>query len=57
MWKAALPGIGQSSPVIWGDRIFLSSYLDEGKKRLVFCVDRKTGSILWQHEAWSGALR
>ena len=54
VWKAALPGIGQSSPVIWGDRIFLSSYLDEGKKRLVFCVDRKTGSILWQHEAWSG---
>src|ERR1017187_6719880 len=24
-WKAAIPGLGHSSPVIWGDRIFLTS--------------------------------
>ena len=28
VWKTALPGIGQSSPVTWGDRIFLTAYLD-----------------------------
>lgn len=54
VWKSELPGEGQSSPVIWGDRIFLTSALDKGKKRLVFCVDRKSGKILWQDEAWSG---
>lgn len=53
-WKAPLPGIGQSSPVIWGDRIFLTSALDKGKTRVVFCVDRLKGTILWKHDAWTG---
>jgi len=54
VWRTQLPGSGQSSPIIWGDRIFLTSALEQGKKRLVFCVDRLKGNILWQHEAWSG---
>jgi outer membrane protein assembly factor BamB len=54
-WKTPLPGKGQSSPVVCGDRIFLTSALGNGKKRVVLCVDRLTGSVLWQHEAWSGA--
>jgi outer membrane protein assembly factor BamB len=53
-WKAKLPGIGQSSPIIWGDRIFLTSALEQGRERLVLCVDRKTGKILWQQIAWKG---
>jgi outer membrane protein assembly factor BamB len=53
-WKTPLPGIGQSSPIIWGDRIFLTSALDSGKERLVFCVDRTSGTILWQQTAWKG---
>ncbi|HEY2893571.1 MAG TPA: PQQ-binding-like beta-propeller repeat protein, partial [Pirellulales bacterium] len=44
----------QSSPIIWGDRIFLTSYLDKGAERLVFCVDRKSGKTLWQQTAWKG---
>jgi outer membrane protein assembly factor BamB len=54
VWKTALPGKGQSSPVVWGDRIFLTSALDKGKKRVVLCIDRNKGNILWQQEAWSG---
>lgn len=54
VWKTMLPGSGQSSPIIWGDRIFLTSYLDKGAERLVFCVDRPTGKILWQQSAWKG---
>src|SRR5437867_2706464 len=54
VWKTPLPGKGQSSPVIWGERIFLSAALDKGAKRLVLCVDRKDGKILWQKEAWAG---
>jgi outer membrane protein assembly factor BamB len=53
-WKTQLPGIGQSSPIIWGDRIFLTSALEKGKERLVFCVDRKSGKIVWQQSAWKG---
>lgn len=54
VWKTALPGVGQSSPIIWGDRIFLTSELGNGQERLVFCVDRKSGQILWKQSAWKG---
>lgn len=54
VWKTPLPGLGQSSPMIWGDQIFLTAALDKGKKRVVLCVDRLKGTILWQQEAWSG---
>lgn len=53
-WKTKLPGIGQSSPIIWEDKIFLTAALDQGKERLVLGVDRKTGSILWTQSAWKG---
>jgi outer membrane protein assembly factor BamB len=53
-WKTELPGIGQSSPIIWGDRIFLTSEKDKGAERLVVCVDRRTGKLLWEQSAWKG---
>jgi outer membrane protein assembly factor BamB len=28
-WKSEIPGLGHSSPVIWGDRIFLTTHLDK----------------------------
>ncbi len=34
-WKTTLPGLGQSSPSIWGDKIFLTSYLEGGRQRVV----------------------
>lgn len=54
VWKTPLKGKGQSSPIIWGDRIFLTTALENGKERVVFCVDRKSGKVLWEHVAWNG---
>jgi outer membrane protein assembly factor BamB len=75
LWKTAIPGLGHSSPVIWGDRIFLTSavpatgeaqlkvglYGDitpvkgEGEQSFrVYCLDRKSGKILWERTAASG---
>ncbi len=54
VWKTELPGSGQSSPVIAGDRIFLTTALESGRQRVVFCVDRKTGKIVWQETVWTG---
>lgn len=54
VWKASLKGSGQSSPVIWGDRIFLTSATGSGKARIVMCLDRKSGNLLWEKEAWTG---
>lgn len=55
LWKTPIKGRGQSSPIIWGDRIFLTSALGDGKQRLVICFDRRTGKVLWEQEAWTGS--
>jgi outer membrane protein assembly factor BamB len=48
-WKCKLPGPGNSSPVIWGDRIFLTQSLDKaGTERAVMCIERKSGTVLWK---------
>jgi len=54
LWKTPLKGRGQSSPTIWGDRIFLTTALENGRQRLVFGVDVRDGRILWEQVAWTG---
>ena len=54
LWKTELPGVGQSSPVIAGDRIFLTAEQQRGRERIVFCVDRTSGKIVWQETVWTG---
>jgi outer membrane protein assembly factor BamB len=48
LWKVDLPGRGNSSPIIWKDRIFLTAALDGGKKRGILCLRRDDGKLLWQ---------
>jgi outer membrane protein assembly factor BamB/HEAT repeat protein len=50
LWRTALPGEGNSSPIVWGNRLFLTASLDEGTKRLVLCLDADTGKILWRRQ-------
>lgn len=49
-WKTALPGPGNSTPIVWGDRVFLTQALEGGKRRAVLALDRKSGKKLWQEE-------
>ena len=53
-WKTPLPGAGQSSPIIWGEQLFLTAALDQGAERVALCVDRNTGDIVWQTSLWKG---
>ncbi len=55
-WKLALPGRGNSSPVVWKDRIFLTAALEEENpvRLLVWCFRRSDGQLLWQQEAGIG---
>src|SRR5262249_27070692 len=55
VWRTPLAGVGQSSPVVWGDRVFLTTAPDGGKSRVVLALDRKTGKILWEKEVWKGS--
>jgi outer membrane protein assembly factor BamB len=49
-WKTPLPGPGNSTPIIWGDQVFLTQALDGGKRRAVLAFDRKTGKQRWQQD-------
>jgi len=46
-WKVPLPEAGNSTPVVWGNRIFLTQPAGKDKRTLM-CLDRKTGKMLWQ---------
>jgi outer membrane protein assembly factor BamB len=45
-WKLAIHDKGWSSPVIWGNQIWLTTATDEGGKLFALCVDRDTGKIV-----------
>jgi len=49
-WKAPLPGPGNSTPIVWGSRVFLTQALDGGKRRAVIAFRRVDGKKLWQQE-------
>jgi len=54
VWKTKIEGRGQSSPIYWGDRIYVTSSLENGSKRAVFAVHKRTGEILWKKVVWQG---
>jgi outer membrane protein assembly factor BamB len=77
-WKTPIPGLGHSSPIVWGNRIFVTSaisgkekpelkaglfgagesYQDNTAHRwVVYCLDKRTGRILWQQTARTGVPR
>ena len=55
LWKVEVPGSGNSSPVIWGDRIFLTTAYDNGGRRSILSFRRKDGRQLWEAFAPKGS--
>lgn len=51
-WKVAIPGRGWSSPVVQGDRIWLTTATEEGKSLRAIAIDRNTGAILQNVEVF-----
>jgi outer membrane protein assembly factor BamB len=64
VWKTPIPGRGYSSPVVWDNRIFLTTCLEgdpkkdkeEPRDRVLLCVNRADGKILWQKTVVSAVL-
>lgn len=54
-WKIELPGIGHSSPVIWGHKLFLTSADEQNAERIVLCIDTESGRTLWERRFASQA--
>ena len=55
LWKAET-GQGHSSPVVWGDRLFLTAGDKETRKLEVLCLERKTGQVLWRRSVTAEAI-
>ena len=49
-WRIVIPGEGHSSPIVWGDKVFLTSSLTEKNKRILLCIDRLSGQTVWQRD-------
>ena len=56
VWKVELPGKGHASPIVWGDRVFTVTAVAERRQRVLLCLDRNTGRILWQQTVVEGPL-
>lgn len=52
-WKAAAPAPGFNSPIVWGDRLFLSG--GDARQREVLCFDAKSGQMLWRQPVVAAA--
>ena len=50
VWKTAIPGKGHSSPIVWEDRVFLTTCLSDRKDRLLICLDRNNGKANMQQQ-------
>lgn len=46
-WKTDLAGKGWSSPIVWGDQIWVTSATEDGKTMKAVCLDFKTGKIIF----------
>lgn len=47
-WKTPIPGRGHSSPILVGNRIFLTSADEQAQRQFVLGIDRGTGKVLWE---------
>lgn len=54
-WKLALPGLSGSTPIIWGERIFLN--VGEGDELYLWCVDRAKGKLSWKRKLGEGNVK
>jgi outer membrane protein assembly factor BamB len=51
-WKTEIPGEGWSSPIVWGERVFVTCATERGAQCRVLCLDRKTGAVLWNRHVF-----
>lgn len=47
LWRTRIPGVGHATPILWGNRIFISTAEEENKTQSLLTYDRKTGNLQW----------
>jgi outer membrane protein assembly factor BamB len=56
IWKTAVPGLGHASPIVWEDRVFTVTCVPDSEERLLLCLDRASGKLLWQEAVLKSPL-
>ena len=46
-WKRPLPAPGNSTPIVWKGKVFITQASERGRNRATLCVDRRNGEVLW----------
>jgi outer membrane protein assembly factor BamB len=54
LWRTAVPGSGNSSPIVWGDRLYLTAAYSGGRRVSVLAFRRSDGAALWEAFAPGG---
>ncbi len=54
LWRTSVPGTGNSSPIVWGERIFLTAAHDGGQRLSLMAFSRDDGTMLWESFAPDG---
>jgi outer membrane protein assembly factor BamB len=55
-WKTPIPGVGHSSPIVWGDRVFVTTCVEDEGKRVLMALDRRTGKVVWERTVLTAPL-
>lgn len=55
-WKAAVPGRGHSTPIVLGDRIFITTAREQEQSQSVLCYSFSSGKLLWEKILIEGKL-
>ncbi len=53
-WSVNLPGQGTSSPVVWGDRLFVTAEIRSEGKTVLNCLDASSGKTIWSRAIEGG---
>ncbi len=56
VWTVALPGVGHASPIVFGENVFIAAALPETEQRLLLCLERGTGRVIWQRTVLAAPL-
>jgi len=57
LWKASIPGESWSSPIVWKDRVFLTTATENGESCRVLALNAKDGRIVWDKEVFKQTPR
>jgi outer membrane protein assembly factor BamB len=48
LWKVPVPGFGYSSPIVWEDKLFMTTADSETREKILLCYDSENGDLLWR---------